>query len=159
VRRLLSAALVGAIASVVLVNCATAPDNILLACARGSPGPIEGEWALERIDGAAWSGSRATLLAEGGGFGGALACNSYSTSAPDEGGAHYGVADGRLIVSGFLVTTTAGCLPRERMALEAAFLGILESEPHVAHTGDDAICLYTDDGRSLEFRRVEGVDS
>jgi heat shock protein HslJ len=134
--------------------CTTpALDGVSVACARGRPGPIEGEWALERIDGVRWSASRATLVAEPTGFAGSIACNGYGTHEPDGGGDHYAIEEGRLVVKGGLITTTAGCLPRERMAFEHAFLGILDSQPHVA-VREEGLCLFTDDGRSLEFRRT-----
>jgi heat shock protein HslJ len=142
------------VAALALAACQSVPDAVSVACARGRPGPIEGEWMLDRIDGVPWRATRATLIAEPQGFAGSLACNGYGTAEPEEGGPHYAVARGRLAIEGDLVTTLAACLAPQAMAFEAAFLSILDGEPHVA-INDDRLCLYTDDGYSLEFVKAE----
>lgn len=144
-------------ALILLSACATVPDDVSVACARGRPGPIAGDWTLDRIDGVPWRLSRATLLAQEQGFGGTLACNGYGTSEPADGGPHYAVARGRLAIEGDLVVSATGCMPPQALLFEAAFLTILDGEPHVAINGE-RLCLYTDDGASLEFLR-EGAAS
>jgi heat shock protein HslJ len=145
------------LAAVALSACATpAPEDISVACARGRPGPIEGDWRLDRIDGVPWRASVATLLAEPEGFAGTLACNGFGTSEPDGGGVHYAVERGRLRIKGDLVTTTAGCFPPRATAFEAAFLAILDAEPRVSRR-EDFLCLYTDEGFSLEFLETESA--
>ncbi len=143
-----------------LAACAAtaAPDNVSAACARGRPGPIEGEWMLERIDGVPWIVTPASLLAAPTGFAGALACNGYGTAEPADGGAHYALARGRLVLEGDVVTTSRFCGSRTLMAFEAAFVEVLYSKPHVARRGE-VLCFYTDDGRSLEFRSIEPIRS
>jgi hypothetical protein len=144
------------VAGLALAACATPiPDNVSVGCARGRPGPIEGEWRLERIDGIPWAATEATLYAEPQGFAGSLACNGYGTSEPEEGGPHYAVERGRLALKGDIVTTTIFCGDRILMAFEGVFVDFLYDEPHVARRADGSgLCLYTDDGRSLEFRRL-----
>lgn len=142
-------------AALVLSACATSvPDDISVACARGRPGPIVGEWTLDRIDGMPWRAAEATLLAEPEGFAGTLVCNGYGTSEPEGGGPHYAIERGRLLIKGDLVTTTVGCFSLQAIAFEAAFLAILDAEPHVSRR-PEFLCLYTDEGYSLEFFGTE----
>jgi heat shock protein HslJ len=158
VTRAASAAHVVLIAGLAVSGCAAfAPDAMSAACASGQPGPILGEWVLERIDGAEWTRT-STLSAGASSFSGRLVCNGYGTYATEGEGPHYDIVDGRLIIPDGVVMTTAGCLPRDLMEFEVAYLSVLESEPHVARIGETGLCLYTDDGRSLEFRRLEAEE-
>lgn len=132
--------------------CATGPQ-LSATCAGGQPGPITGEWVLAALDGAPLMARRdVTLLAQDEGFAGAMSCNSYGTTGPAAGGAHYAVTDGRLVLADAIVMTMASCSPLELMQADQAFLDILSDSPRVARQ-EASLCLYTDDGRSLEFRR------
>lgn len=147
VRTLLAVALAASAAA-----CATAP-KLASACTTGQPGSIEGDWVLVQLDGADPVARRdITLEAGAEGFGGFMNCNSYG-GLTDEGAA-YRIEDGRLRQTGDgIITTTAGCMPREYMDADRAYLDILSADPHVSRQAD-ALCLYTDDGRSLEFRQI-----
>ena len=141
--------------------CATQRERDLaagvpVACAGGAAGPMVGDWRLSAFDGEPLTLMRMSLNAEERGFGGAMICNGYGTSGPADLASHYAVADGRLVVAGEVAHTASYCGDMRFMFIEASYLSILQSEPHVARL-DDRLCLFDDDGRSLEFVLVDGA--
>ncbi|MGD2132174.1 MAG: META domain-containing protein [Maricaulaceae bacterium] len=125
-----------------------------VACQGVAPEEILGQWTLERVNGEAWTDTEITMAAEEAALWGQLACNGYGTSPGEDGGDHYAVEDGRLVLHGDIVRTMRLCDDPERMDLEEQMVELLYGSPRISRLGD-RLCLFTEEGMILEFRASE----
>lgn len=130
------------------------PAKMSAFCARSAAGALEGNWQLQRINGAAWSSAEAvTLTATPTTFGGEMACNAYGVGGEAGIGRYYEIRDKRLIVPAGVLQTKIACDRKKLEAFDEDYVAILEAKPYVVRD-EDQLCLRTDDGRSLEFWRM-----